>query len=178
MRGTFLRKASTVCVGAAVLACMLLALTVVGSRLKGYELLAVQSDSMRPLMSKGTAVLVDTRDASPRLGDVVSYQSPEDPRVIITHRVIGADYKRGIISTKGDATALTDSPVPAWNVIGTVHGVLPGLGFALDALKHPLGLIAVVYLPAVGIIVAEVRRLSGYYSGKGSRRYVLRYYAR
>lgn len=145
-------------------ASLLLAAGFIYARLDGYELLSVQSNSMRPVMQRGDAVLVHTRDADVGIGDVVSYISPAHPDVVITHRVIGVDDTRGIIATKGDNTPLVDPPVPAWNIVGTVTWVAPEAGFMLNLLRHPVGLIAAVYLPALAIILSEVRRLSRYYA--------------
>jgi signal peptidase I len=163
-RKDILHKGSAVILRGAVLLCMLLAAGILYARMAGYELLSVQSDSMKPIMRTGDAVLLSKSDTDLTPGDVVSYASAENPRVVITHRVIGVDNKRGIISTKGDDTPLVDQPVPAWNVMGTVTHVIPALGFALNILKHPLGLLAVIYLPAATIVIAEIRRLSLYYA--------------
>jgi signal peptidase len=147
-------------------------------RWHGYELMSVQSNSMLPVLKRGDAVLLNKRDTDPRPGDIVSYASPQDPRIVITHRVISVDNKTGMITAKGDSAAAADLPVPGWNVLGTAARSIPYAGFGLDALKHPLGLMAFVYAPAAGIVIAEARRLSRYYSGKAPRRYVLHYYVR
>jgi signal peptidase I len=161
---SIVRKTSTIVLQATVLVSMLLAAAMVYARFSGYELLSVQSDSMRPMMQKGDVVLLDKRDSNLKPGDVVSFMSPANPKLVITHRVIGVDNKRGIISTKGDNVSQVDTPVAAWNVQGTVKRVIPHLGFILNLLKHPVGLLVVIYLPAFGVILAELRRLNFFYA--------------
>lgn len=147
-----------------VVFCMVLAAAVMYARLAGYEFLSVQSDSMAPAVRKGDVVLISRRLPDPHPGEIVSFISPIQSNVLITHRVIGVDATRGIISTKGDDAAVPDDPVPAWNVRGTVRRVIPRMGVIFDTLKHPLGLAVVLYVPAIGIITAEIRRLSMYYA--------------
>lgn len=126
--------------------------------------MSVESNSMSPVMHRGDAVLISKRDTSPRLGDVVSFASPANPKVVITHRVIGVDNHRGMIETRGDDTSLIDAPIPGWNIIGKVTHVLPKMGIVLGLLKNPLGLIVLIYLPALGVIISEIKRLSSYYT--------------
>jgi signal peptidase I len=148
----------------AMLACLLVASLIGYARLAGYELMSVQSDSMSPSIHKGDAVLVNTRNPDPQVGEIVSFQSPINAKLVITHRVIGVDNHRGMIETRGDNTSLVDTPIPTWNVIGKVTRTLPKVGFVLSLLKNPLGLVAVIYLPALGIIIGEVSRLARYYA--------------
>lgn len=148
----------------AVLFCALLAVGVCYARYSGYELLSVASNSMSPVMHRGDAVLISKHTTDLRLGNVASFASPMSPKVVITHRVIGVDVHRGMIETRGDNTSLVDAPIPMWNIIGKVTDVLPKIGFVLDLLKNPLGLLIVIYLPALGVIVSEIKRLASYYA--------------
>jgi signal peptidase len=148
----------------AVLACLLSALLIGCARYAGFELMGVHSDSMSPTLHRGDAVLVNTRAPDPQVGDVVSFSSPTNPNLVITHRIIGIDNHRGMIETRGDNASLVDTPIPAWNIIGTVSHDIPKAGYILNLLKNPLGLITVVYLPALGIIIGEIDRLTRYYA--------------
>jgi signal peptidase I len=127
----------------------------------GVRVLSVQSGSMVPVFSKGDAVVARQVPLGVlRPGEVISYKSPNDPSVTISHRLITIDTKSGLLTTKGDSLPTSDPPIPASAVIGRVGYVVPGFGYILDWLHTPLGLLAVLYLPAVGMIVMEVRRLS------------------
>lgn len=160
---------------AAVLALsMVLSTAFVFATSRGYQLLSVQSDSMRPFALKGGAVVVDRNDTRAAVGDVVSYRSPVDATTmtINTHRVVAVDQSRGLMTTKGDNLSARDYVVPLRNVVGTVRFSLPYIGTLLDALKHPLGLVAAVYIPAISLIAYEARRLTRVYSSP-PRRYTL-----
>lgn len=130
---------------------------------RGYRLLSVQSDSMRPFVSKGGAVVVDCHELHVAAGDVVSYRSPIDARTINTHRVMAVDLEHGLMTTKGDNTQLQDTAVPLRNVIGVVQYSLPLVGLLLDAVKRPVGLVALVYVPALLLVMHELWLLRSYY---------------
>lgn len=156
----------------AVLLCLLLAGLVGFGKLQGYEMLSVQSDSMRPVINTGDAVLADRGQHLPRPGDIVSYVSPKDTAIILTHRVVSFDGKRGTFVAQGDNTSTPDPAAPIRNIVGTVHYSVPLAGAVLDFFRHPAGLILAVYVPAVGIIIGEIRRLSQHFSGLGPDRYI------
>ncbi|MDB5181424.1 MAG: sipW [Candidatus Saccharibacteria bacterium] len=139
---------------------------------QGYQFMSVQSDSMQPYVAPGGAVVVDRKDTNIHEGDVITYRSPVDRRTVNTHRVVAIDVYRGVVTTKGDNALAVDTVVPLQNVLGTVRYRLPFLGYGLDILKRPLGLLAVIYLPASFVVMAEVRRLTKYYSAP-PRHYLL-----
>lgn len=168
----FLKRVSTAVSWTAVLLCLLLAGLVGFGKLQGYELLSVQSDSMRPVINTGDAVLADRSQRIPRVGDIVSYQSPKDTAVILTHRVVSFDGQRGTFIARGDNTNTPDPVAPVRNIVGTVHYHVPIVGAVLDFFRHPAGLILAVYIPAAGIIIGEIRRLSQHFSGLGPDRYI------
>ena len=163
-RGSRWRKSSTVLLYGVVLLCFIAAASIGYARLSGYELLSVQSNSMSPVMHTGDAVLVSRRHAETQLGDIVSFTSPMNPKLVITHRVIGVDNRHGMIETRGDNTSLVDTPIPTSSIIGNTTHVVPKMGYILSLIKNPFGLLVLIYLPAFGIILAEVRRLSNYYA--------------
>lgn len=141
-------------------------------RMQTVQVMSVQSGSMSPAINKGDAVVlrpVDRRDL--KVGDVVSYRSPANQAVIITHRVVAVESNWGLLVTKGDNTERADKPVAAAEVIGRVDARIAYAGFALDFLRSPAGLIAAVYIPAGTIVLLELRRLASYY-GKPTYRLV------
>lgn len=138
---------------------------VMGLRAAGYELLSVQTDSMAPAIRAGEAVVLQSADRDIKPGEVVSFSSLVNPRVVLTHRVVSVDWDKGTFIARGDSNDMTDRPVPLQNVRGTVSHSVPFAGYVLDALRHPLGLSVTVYIPALGIIVSEVRQLSRHFAG-------------
>lgn len=140
-------------------------------RASGYELLSVQSDSMAPAIQAGEAVVMRSDDRDIKAGEVISFVSPANPRVIITHRVVSVDLDRGTFVGRGDSNDMTDQPVSLQQVRGTVTHAVPYAGYLIDALRHPLGIVIAVYMPALGIIISEIRRLSLHFAGgRGSVR--------
>lgn len=134
---------------------------------QGAKFLSVQSGSMVPTYHKGDLV-VDMRVPVQQLavGDVVTYTNPRlfngEP---ITHRIIQTpsnDNDQQFV-TKGDANPAADPPIKAHNIIGKVGFSVPLLGFLFDFVRKPLGLLILIYVPAITIVVAEIRRLMKYY---------------
>lgn len=135
-------------------------------RQQEVRLLSVQTGSMAPALRPGDAVAVrqvETADLKP--GDVISFRSPADPGVVITHRIVRVGSADGIITiiTKGDSNASADQPLKPSLVIGRVERSLPNAGYLIDFIHSPAGLIAGVYLPAAFLVFGELRRLTAYY---------------
>ncbi|HXE09826.1 MAG TPA: signal peptidase I [Verrucomicrobiae bacterium] len=126
---------------------------------RGERLLNVQTASMVPVFRPGDAIVTQSVQASHlRTGDIIAYRSLADPDMTITHRLIGREPD-GRLVTAGDALHDTDRPFPARLIIGRATAVAPRLGRVLDLLCQPPGLVIFVYLPAAGIIAAELVRL-------------------
>jgi len=120
---------------------------------------------MEPQFSRGDAVVTkEVRLASLRVGDVISYRSPADSRVIVSHRLVAVDYVTGKLITKGDAVAVQDIAFPVSKVVGKVNRVLPGMGAPLDWLHTTTGLVVAVYAPAAAVLIYEAKRLSKRYT--------------
>jgi signal peptidase I len=131
----------------------------------GAKLLSVQSGSMAPALHKGDLVVVrPVPKGQLAVGDVVTFINPANSKQTITHRVaaLPAD-KSGMIVAKGDANAAPDKPVPVKAVLGKVARHAPVAGWAIDLVRQPIGLIIIIYLPAIVIVTDEWRRLTRYY---------------
>ena len=140
---------------------VMIAASLVGLRLHGEKFLTVQTASMQPVFKPGDAVLVrEVSSGSLRVGDIISYTSPRDARLVITHRLLRIDSRTGWLTTGGDALHSTDPTFPPRLLLGRVTAIAPGLGTVLDSLRTPLGMIVLVYIPAILTIIAEIRRLA------------------
>lgn len=129
---------------------------------RGDRLLSVQTGSMAPHIAKGSLVAV-TRVPLKRLavGDVVTYIDPRNAQKTITHRIIA--LPPGHVVTKGDANPSADPTISRASVLGRVRFSLPYVGRVLDFLRRPIGLLLVVYIPALAVIIDEYRRLAAHY---------------
>lgn len=131
---------------------------------RGERLLSVQSASMAPAFRRGDALFIRPVSASSlQPGNIVSYQSIKNPRVIISHRLVSIDEDKGEFITRGDALENPDPPVSPVQIIGKVDAVAPGLGNVVDKLRQPVILVALVYVPAIVFVANEVLRLYSHY---------------
>ncbi|HSX33461.1 MAG TPA: signal peptidase I [Candidatus Saccharimonadales bacterium] len=146
----------------ALTAALAVGLSAVWLHAHGGQLLSVQTGSMTPIIDKGDMVVV-TRVPARQLavGDVVTYASPTNPHKTITHRIIRITSQQ--ITTKGDANAVADPTFNASSVIGRVRAHVRYAGRALDFARRPVGLLILIYVPALSILFSEMRRLSAAY---------------
>jgi len=128
--------------------------------LQGYKLLSVQTDSMLPAIRPGDALIIAPAHYKVKPGDVVSYHSPKNPKVIITHRLISADAKTRQLKTQGDKLQRPDPAFSSELLSGKAIAIAPKLGLAIDLLFRPIFLIALIYLPAVLLLSAEVGKFT------------------
>ncbi|MDB5170620.1 MAG: putative Peptidase signal peptidase [Candidatus Saccharibacteria bacterium] len=145
-----------------MLSSLLLAAAVglVSLHLRGQHLMSVQSASMAPIFGPGDALVVEPISAAQlHVGDIVSYQSPRDPAVIISHRLIAISKQTGFLTTAGDRLHAPDRPFPPGRVIGRAVAVAPALGSVMNFARSPLGLAVLVYVPALSVLISEARHL-------------------
>lgn len=134
-------------------------------RFQSVQVLSVESASMAPEIKRGDAVVIQPVTFNDlKVDDVVSYRSPADQSVIVTHRVVAVERNWNQLITKGDNAARIDTPLPPSEIIGRVQARVKYLGFVLNFLRSPAGLIVGVYIPALIIVLLEVKRLVMYYS--------------
>lgn len=125
------------------------------------ESYVVLSDSMSPSIKAGAVVFVnDVPTDQIGRGDVITYQrgSVDDPTT--THRVVEVTDRDGTTQfvTEGDANEDPDpSPVPAGAVVGTVAFHVPLMGYVVAFANTQLGLLTLVIVPALLLVVLELR---------------------
>jgi signal peptidase I len=130
----------------------------------GLRLLAVQTNSMVPIFRSGDALVMQkTTLEQIHTGQIVSYQSPRNPRELITHRLAGIDRIHNRFQTKGDRLVTLDPPVRGTLLKGRIIRVMPGMGRALTWLHSWPALIMCVYVPAAVILAVELMKLERYY---------------
>ena len=140
-----------------------------------YQLLSVQSNSMRPAFAKGDALLVHavaTNTLQP--GSIVSYRSPVNPQLVVSHRLLALDRQTKLLTTKGDALRSNDPGIPADALVGEATALIPGGGKLIDVVRKPVGLLVFVYVPATIVVAYELRRLLKVQSGRTYRSYSYR----
>lgn len=115
----------------------------------GYGAAMVLSGSMEPTFSTGDLIIVKEAD-NYKEDDIVVFQ---DGNILVVHRVLQIDGEN--ITTKGDANNAADAPILLSAVKGKVLFWIPYAGYAVEALKTPVGTICVVVL---AIALVEIPR--------------------
>lgn len=109
-----------------------------------YTPLTIVSNSMKPVYSRGSMVVVQKVDDPMDIkeGDIVQYKRTS---IMITHRVIdikegsGEDGKRVFI-TQGDNSPSKDVPVKESQIVGVVKAQIPLVGYPTVWLREVSGL--------------------------------------
>lgn len=144
---------------------------IIALRVSGLRALSVQTGSMDPTIRVHDLVLVAPRTPTQvTSGAVVAFRSQTQPGLVIMHRLIAVDRTANTLVTKGDANDRYDVPVPTQALDGEVVYVIPYIGGLVDAACTPYGLVLLVYLPALLIIYAEIRRA---YRGVSTQRHYI-----
>ncbi|AXV05082.1 Signal peptidase I [Euzebya pacifica] len=152
--GTFVVALFYLCVLGWLIVCV--AVPAVGF---GLDPVVITSGSMQPGIRAGDVVMLahpeDVDHIAP--GTVVAFRDPTRPGGLITHRVTGmtpaGDYR-----TRGDANADADStPVPADDVVGVAHLLVPIIGTPVVWLEQNTGLFVLWGLITVAACVIASR---------------------
>jgi len=131
-----------------------------------WKALNVATGSMRPGMPPGSLVIVHrVPDSTLKVGDVITYAKPGNVKETISHRIIAftAIGKGRAVITKGDANQLPDQPILTGQVVGKRVANVPVLGKAISWTRTLPGLIVLIYLPALLIIIEEIKNMAKYY---------------
>lgn len=128
---------------------------------RNYKFYIVQSGSMEPSIPMGSIVMVKPALAY-RIGEVITFRNPADPRASITHRVadIRVDQGTPIYLTKGDANNAPDArEVSPSDVLGKVLFHVPYLGYGVAVAKTAYGFTILILIPAAILIVDEGEKI-------------------
>jgi signal peptidase I len=140
-----------------IISLVVAATVVLGWYLQGGRIYSIQSGSMSPQLRRGDAVLVlPVAPDKLQLGEVISYHSLIDRRVIITHRLI-AKTTDGHLQTQGDSLAEPDPMIEQSAIIGRVAFMMPAAGRVVDLFHHPMKLVATMYLGLSLLLIVELR---------------------
>ena len=113
----------------------------------------VRSGSMHPTFDTGDMVVLTKIDASDlKKGDIITFDRPDRPGTLVTHRIIGiqtSDQGRSF-QTKGDYNDTADPwSVPATGTGWKYKAHIPKLGFLFGYLGTPQARLALLAIPAV-----------------------------
>ena len=131
----------------------------------GYQMYIVLSGSMNPEFDTGSLAFVkETDPLAIVVGDIITFRSQSGSDSLTTHRVVEVLRDDGLkFVTRGDANNVNDpNPVPAENIVGTVTGSVPYLGFLMSFVQTRTGLILLIFIPGVLIILFELGKIFKY----------------
>lgn len=124
----------------------------------GYQPLTVLSNSMNPIFKTGDMLFVKKVDAANvQVDDIITFR--ESGGNLITHRVVEVRNNSGFISfaTKGDNNNKVDEElVEAESLLGKHTFFVPGMGYLVNAIQSPLGLLLIVILPTLGYFAVGI----------------------
>ena len=147
-----------------MLGLVVLALCSYGALLaRGYRPVALYSGSMRPTLPVGSLAVDRVVQASDvRVGDVITFANPYEPRNLVTHRVVAVvRTARGLgYRTRGDANAERDP----WTIrlparVGRVSFDVPWAGYALIYAKTREVRTALILLAALSVLGGVLKRI-------------------
>ena len=134
-----------------------------GPVLFGKRSFVVLSGSMEPVLSTGDVVIeqpVAPRDV--RVGDVVTFNDPDQAGRRITHRVRSVHFAggRARFVTKGDANDTSEHwEMDAGGRLGRVAYRVPLVGYGIVRLSDPAAKFALVMVPALLLALLELGRI-------------------
>lgn len=116
---------------------------------------------MEPSIHTGSVVVVKPI-SDYKVGDIITFGPNTKTQIPTTHRITEVRVQEGqmVYRTRGDANNGEDlKEVSMSEIIGKVYFSVPYVGYIIDFVKKPIGLILVVVLPAIFIIYDEVRKI-------------------
>ena len=133
-----------------------------------YRVYVIRTGSMSPTIPSKSAVVV--REGSYRLGQVISYQTPNG---VVTHRLVKRQAD-GTLGTKGDANRTADpSSIRPADIIGGVVAAPRMAGYWIVYFKNPAGLaslfLAVICAWLLYSLPADFARLKQKQKGRSDR---------
>lgn len=134
--------------------------------LLGYKTLSVPTGSMRPTITPGSLVLVHrVPSSSLKVGDIITYINPLDPKLTISHRIVKTYLVSGKVRafvTKGDANKFDDVPITSGSILGQVTWHVSNVGGWLLDIKKPIIILPILYVAAGLLMIEEATELSQY----------------
>lgn len=124
----------------------------------GIRFDVVLSGSMSPSLNTGDLVIVTSTSPSDlKEGDIIVFSSPLGSG-LICHRILKAEQGSEItFQTKGDNNEDPDPfIVPSTSVVGKVQAGVPLMGYVVQYLKGPLGLLLIISLILATILIPDV----------------------
>lgn len=126
-----------------------------------YQVKVVLSGSMEPTIHTGSIVV--TKPAKQyKINDIVLFGKDTKNDIPTTHRIVSDRAVEGVLlfTTKGDANNSPDTTeIKQSDIHGKVLFTVPYMGYFIDFVKKPIGMIVVIVFPAIYIVFDEIRKI-------------------
>jgi signal peptidase I len=129
----------------------------------GHRVMIEMSDSMKPAMAAGDAIVTEriaARDV--KAGDVITFTDPSREGRTVTHRVVSMREQAGRLAfhTRGDANGKGERwTIASDGTVGRVLEVVPEAGYVLNWFRQPSVRFVCLTLASVllaGLVLARV----------------------
>jgi len=131
--------------------------------LAGRHNFAILSGSMTPTLDIGDLVIEQpVRPTQIRVGDIVTFRDPDNPKRLLTHRVVRYHVSPAQVDvvTRGDANHTVERwSIPTSGTVGVVEFRVPKAGYLLMHGGGSYGRVAVVLIPALLLGLYELWRI-------------------
>ena len=127
------------------------------SPLFGVRFDVVLSGSMSPTIKTGDSVIVTSISPDDlKAGDIIVFKSPLG-NGFVCHRIVMVDRTNGLtFQTKGDANEDPDPfMVNSADVIGKVQVTIPAMGYVVQYIRGPFGILLLISLALATIFIPE-----------------------
>jgi signal peptidase len=121
----------------------------------GYKFLSVTTSSMEPKINTGSLIIINKNVDYSKLevGDIITYRSPQDYNMLITHRINEINVKNSTVKylTKGDNNKYIDNYyIKSYSILGKYENIsFKNLGYVLDYLKSKKGTFLILVVPII-----------------------------
>lgn len=121
----------------------------------------VLSGSMEPSIHTGSIIIVKPI-SNYKIGDVITFGPNTKTQIPTTHRIVETRAEEGemVYKTKGDANNSEDNKeIFKKDIIGKVYLTVPYIGYIVNFVKKPIGLMIVIVIPSVILIYDEIQKI-------------------
>ena len=125
------------------------------------KMFTVLSGSMEPKIHTGSAVIVKPV-SDYKVGDVITFGKIAKGSVPTTHRIVDQKVQDGnvVYMTKGDANDVSDdNEIPKEEIVGRELFSIPWLGYIINFVQKPFGLMLVIIIPSIIIIYNQIQNI-------------------
>ncbi len=123
-----------------------------------YKSYVVQSGSMEPSIRVGDVIIIHAQQRYEKT-DVITFKDAQ--KHTVTHRILEKkEITPPLYLTKGDANQAVDTEeIAHQSIIGKVILVIPKIGYLIQFVRTPWGLILTIIVPAVLLLSDEIKSL-------------------